>query len=122
MRRSNLFTPTFEIHTTGRAWVDGSCRMATHEDAKAFAATFPKSWGVKATTLAGDDEHKGIVVFHVQLHADGVNKGVNERGLWRLRKILGRVAWALHQGISNVENGITTEPMTRDDLVALLEA
>jgi hypothetical protein len=105
--------PTIKIQATD-GWIDASAEVSerrfgdltreqAREIAQAFAAHFPKSAGVRATSLGGADydwdEHGKIVsgsgrnwvsaylTFRVQLRADGVNKGVNETGVKRYRAL-----------------------------------
>jgi len=66
--------------------------FATKDEAAAHCATFPKYVGVKPGTCRGllDDAYTvwGTANFYVQIAADGVNKGINESGVKRLRKFL----------------------------------
>lgn len=69
----------------------------TLETAQAFARSFPKSRGVYATTLSSvpsaghPSSNYGLVGINVRLVADGVNGGVNETGIKRLRALARRV-------------------------------
>lgn len=67
--------------------------VATPEEARAIAATFPKSVGVKASEISGSDEGTGYVSFSVWLSPDAANKGKNETGLKRLRRFLQIASW-----------------------------
>lgn len=58
------------------------------DDADATVALFPKSVGLKATTLRSRDGVFPFVNGHAQLLANGANGGINETGLRRLRAAL----------------------------------
>lgn len=62
--------------------------FATEEERDTFLARFPKSAGVKATTLGAADRSYPAVRAQANLYADGVNKGINETGLKRYRTIV----------------------------------
>lgn len=60
----------------------------TVADAEMFAATLPKSLKARATSMSGhlpNGARSGFVFFRAVLKQDGVNGGVNETGLKRLR-------------------------------------
>lgn len=68
--------------------------FATLDEATRYAAQFPKSYGVKVWEVCNADFTRTAAVgFHIGFTPDNVNKGINERGLSRLRKMLGRVDW-----------------------------
>lgn len=62
--------------------------LPTREDAIAFVAQFPRSTGLRATTLSSADGTYGYVTGSARLWADGVNGGRNEAGIKRLRSTL----------------------------------
>lgn len=75
--------------------------VTTVETAKEIAARFPKSYGVKATTLTRPIDHTnldlgwervGYVLAQAYLDSDGVNGGKNETGLARFAKIEAKLA------------------------------
>jgi hypothetical protein len=87
--------------------VRASAELDTVEQARQIAAAFPKSAGLKPTTLSTyvKDEYgepvpdpiagrryqhitKGYIGFYVKLDADNANKGRNEAGIKRLRSLL----------------------------------
>lgn len=84
------------------------------DEARAIAATFPKSWRVKAGKGWGLSGHYGYVIMTVELGADGVNGGANEAGLKRLRAMAKRVPFEFHA--ENCLNAASPE-----QLAALLE-
>lgn len=85
----------FKMTATYRTGIDQpqhiylSATVATEEEARAIAARFPKSAGIKATTLTshngGATLVQGYLRMGVRLVSDGVNGGVNETGLRRYR-------------------------------------
>jgi|SRR5580658_3157699 hypothetical protein len=66
------------------------------DESKAFAAQFPQSLRLRATTLSADYEgtwkQYGYVDFCVNFRADNVNKGVNETGAKRARSFFKALA------------------------------
>lgn len=62
--------------------------LPTLEDAQAFVAKFPKSYGMHATTLVSNGMRKGYVTFRAALLKNGVNGGKNETGIGRYRKVM----------------------------------
>ena len=59
----------------------------TAEERDAFIARFPKSAGVRRSTLSSAEGSFPAAAAQGNLWADGVNKGVNETGLKRYRTI-----------------------------------
>jgi len=66
--------------------------FATIADAQDFAAQFPKLVRMTATecvcyNAGAESTRKGIIVVRIHLGADGVNGGVNETGLRRIKTL-----------------------------------
>lgn len=115
--------PTFQFsgyvgHANGAAGAVYQAKVGVYVDspdeARAIAATFPKSWRVKAGKGWGLSGHYGYVIMTVDLGADGVNGGANEAGLKRLRAMAKRVPFEFHA--ENCLNAASPE-----QLAALLE-
>ena len=65
----------------------------TAAEAEAYAAQFPKSWGIRGGSISGAGEYTGYVdINQVNLTSNNANKGINETGLKRLRTILAGLA------------------------------
>lgn len=60
----------------------------TFEEAEAFVTKFPKSCGLKATTIGGCDQGNGWVRCEIRFAKDGVNGGKNETGIKRFKSIV----------------------------------
>ena len=95
-RREQVFVGSGSM--AGPNWEDaGSVEFSrcfpTEADAQAFVATLPKSLKARATTMSGhlpNGAVSGYVWLRASLAKDGVNGGVNETGLKRL-KVAARV-------------------------------
>lgn len=89
-RKNHVFVASGSM--TGPNWEDaGQVNFAryfpTMADAQAFAATLPKFLKARGTGFSDcRSPIRGCVWFSVTLKSDGVNGGVNETGLKRLRK------------------------------------
>lgn len=66
--------------------------FATVEEAEALVALFPKGAGLRTNQYGG-------VYLHVTLKANGINGGINEAGVKRIRRILSSAA----------KNGVTID-------------
>ncbi len=88
------------------ARIDGG--FPTVEAAREFVATLPKF--IKAKTAGvhhGDGRpNSGCVWLHVNIEADGVNGGVNEIGMKRLRKFLSLVSYTV---VTNAGNAVSPD-------------
>lgn len=120
---SNTALPTFEFSGYTQdgqvAAVRVMANVDTPEQAAAIAATFPKWLKVIGTHCSGwrgeskDYTTWGIVSFQASLTTDGVNKGINETGLKRLKRFLSLVPYRFYAyEISN--------PATPEQLKALI--
>lgn len=69
-------------------FVEASACFTTAEEARAYAAQFPKSYGVVGTSLSGSPEFSGYVTIKASLSRDGINHGKNEAGIARVRKFV----------------------------------
>ena len=121
------------IHDGTLSEIGVSIYTETTEQALALAAEFPKSVGVRATTLSGHeydgdygrDENNvfhmewvhswrcGVVAWRAYLSTDGVNKGRNESGLKRYRSLhrhLGRLGIAAEY---DTEAAVRTHELNR---------
>lgn len=87
--------------------VTARAEFPTEEDAKTFVASFPKYLRLKAGAVCGTG--RGVVVLFVELTQNGSNKGTNEAGINRLRKLLKRVSYTLEQ--SHFVNHATVEEL-----------
>ena len=98
------------------AHLAATVELATEADAVAFVAQFPKSLGLRATTLTryegGRSIVTGYVTFQAKLLADGTNGGRNESGVRRyrsLRKHAQRLGVAVEWKASRSVNVYQTE-------------
>jgi hypothetical protein len=104
---------------SGRAvHVTASAVAGTREQANEIAKTFPKSLGVKASTLGGvfdgKFEARGYLTVDALLSKNGTNGGVNESGLKRIRSFLRRVEWRYEMTSGNA----LTEQAFREQVLA----
>ncbi len=91
---------TFQLEAT-EDFAQVTAIVESLERAREIAAQFPKSYGMRAKTLSGSGPDytdadgrritKGYLELHAKLAADGVNRGVNESGIARLRRTLSKI-------------------------------
>lgn len=87
-------------------------RFPTVAAAEEFAAKFPKSCGLRVGGgCDADGTRYGVVTTHVNLYADGVNGGVNETGVKRLKRFLRDTPFVVKM---NAGNSATPEKITAE--------
>jgi hypothetical protein len=92
MTRFTLTASTESNDATGNiAAVFLSARVATREAAAAIAARFPKMCRVRNCELWGAPGTTGLVDVTISFRADNANKGANETGVRRIRRILSTI-------------------------------
>lgn len=116
-----------DFHTGVPSHVDFYAIFRSDADRDAFLARFPKSYGLRASTLSSSDGPNStpdrrwvtypLVTGHARLLADKVNGGVNETGLARVRKVIER---AERDGIEVVGRMAFTNSMSLDEVRALV--
>ncbi len=80
--------------------------FATQAEAEAAKASFPKSVKVRTYQFYSSQKFGADITVHLQ--ADGVNKGINEGGLVRLRRFMKNVG-SNYSVESRVSNGMPAE-------------
>lgn len=81
-------TASFDTYTNEPQTFTFSAELSTVESGREYAAQFPKSTKLFATSLSTADGIKGWVVSRSYLTSDKVNGGVNEAALRRYQAIL----------------------------------
>lgn len=111
--------PNFEPTETPQS-VGASMIVETVEEARALAASFPKSTKVRGGSLStrtrdGEPVVVGYVKFNANLVANGVNGGVNETGMKRYRSFRKHVAALGHpiEWGTRYSNGIDEQTFER---------
>ena len=93
-------------------WIRATREFATKEEAAAFAATLPKSCKIRGSSISGHVGDAwacwGWISCDVSLTKDGVNGGVNEGGIARVRKFLSKVDYKIETD-SRIANPATVE-------------
>ncbi len=96
-------SPTFKVvaalersrdgksNTDELMFIVADASFVTEQDARAFAALFPKSYGVRSGNLGGTPGFTGWVSIRATLGSNGVNGGSNEVGLARMKKFLSKL-------------------------------
>ena len=95
-----LFTVRAAVDSDGRIFnVSVWAELPTEAEAREVAARFPKNLRVVGSGLTcvrdGSVEEKGLVMSTFRLSPNAVTGAVNESGLARLRRLMGRLEWRI---------------------------
>ena len=85
-RNDSVDNVTLIMHNYGGG-IDIRAYFTTEELAQQYAAKFPKSLKMRAYRVSGSEGDFGGVGVNIKLSSDDVNKGINETGVARLRRI-----------------------------------